>query len=459
MLKPYENYKMCDVPGINLIPKNWEVSKNIVIFKERNTKSIEENGNLLSVSQYSGVRTRDVSKKIGMHKADNLLGYKHVLANDLVMNIMLAWNSSVGVSRFNGVTSPSYAVFEINSKFNPWYFHYLLRIPEMSKYFETFSTGLIKSRLRLYPNTFNKMLSIIPSRSEQNQIVQYLDWKCADIHKIIKAKKKEIKLLQEQVNSIYNDLLFGSDSNVEKKDSNVVWMGAIPRHWDICTMKQLFSIKKDIAGMEGIDVISVTQSGLKIKNIENNEGQMAKSYANYQRVKYNDFVMNHMDLLTGWIDCAKIEGVTSPDYRVFVANNEESIDREYFLALFKLFYKRKIFFGYGQGIATSGRWRLPKTNFLNMPVPLPPKKEQEKIHMEIKGKTDKLFLMLAKIEDEIKLLNEYRVRLISDVVTGKVDVRNIVLPSFEPEVDETDEEFDDESDNVEELEDEVDADE
>ena len=72
-------------------------------------------------------------------------------------------------------------------------------------------------------------------------------------------------------------------------------------------------------------VLSITQRGIIPKDFSNNEGQFANSYANYQLVHKGDFAMNHMDLLTGWVDISKYEGVTSPDYRVFVLNDKNGI--------------------------------------------------------------------------------------------------------------------------------------
>jgi len=101
------------------------------------------------------------------------------------------------------------------------------------------------------------------------------------------------------------------------KDSGVEWLGEVPKGWGIARVKHLFEIKKRIAGVEGYEVLSITQQGIKVKDIESGDGQLSMDYSKYQFVEFGDFAMNHMDLLTGYVDISPVLGVTSPDYRVF----------------------------------------------------------------------------------------------------------------------------------------------
>lgn len=156
------------------------------------------------------------------------------------------------------------------------------------------------------------------------------------------------------------------------KDSGVEWLGDIPEGWGVIALKRLFKIKKQIAGKLGYDVLSVTQKGIKIKDIESGEGQLAMDYSKYQMVRMDDYVMNHMDLLTGYIDVSKYEGVTSPDYRVFHLTNSAAVG-EFYLHLFQLGYKNRIFFplAVGPRIWDAGvcRQRLFKALQFHMHLP------------------------------------------------------------------------------------------
>lgn len=152
----------------------------------------------------------------------------------------------------------------------------------------------------------------VPSLDEQLKIATYLNNKIKKIDFIINTTQQSIEELKKYKQSLISEAVTkGLDKNVEMKDSGFDWIGEIPRVWGLAKVNRLFAIKKDIANQTGYDVLSVTQNGLKVKDITRNEGQMAQDYSKYQIVQPDDFVMNHMDLLTGWIDISVREGVTS----------------------------------------------------------------------------------------------------------------------------------------------------
>ncbi len=206
----------------------------------------------------------------------------------------------------------------------------------------------------------------------------------------------------------------------EMKDSGVAWIGAVPSDFAISSIGSLFTIKKDIAGREPETVLSITQTGIKPKDLSSNEGQNASSYAHYQIVNVGDFAMNHMDLLTGWIDISKYEGVTSPDYRVFTLNDKE-MSADYFLRVFQYYYTNRVFFGFGQGVATLGRWRLPGINFKKIDVPVPPILEQQRIVTAIDENVSKVDELIANVQTQIEKLKAYKQSLITEVVTKGLD--------------------------------------
>ena len=200
------------------------------------------------------------------------------------------------------------------------------------------------------------------------------------------------------------------------KDSGVQWLGEIPGHWGVFQFRKFFKIKKEIAGREGIDVLAITQQGIKIKDITRNEGQIAANYSGYQIVNPSEFAMNHMDLLTGYIDISKFYGVTSPDYRVF-ANVSEEANSKYYLYVFQLCYKLRIFFGLGQGVANKGRWRLPAKQLNTFNLPLPPLSEQRSIVSFLDAKCGKIDEWVTKKQKEVEHLQELKQRVIADAVT------------------------------------------
>ena len=159
---------------------------------------------------------------------------------------------------------------------------------------------------------------VVFNEAEQQKIIDFLDEKVGEIDSVIAKTKETIEDYKKYKQAIITDAVTkGIYDTVTLKATENVHIDKIPAHWDMKKLKYVFYIKKDIAGKEGYDILSITQKGIKIKDISINEGQLAESYSNYQLVDVGDFAMNHMDLLTGWVDVSKYSGVTSPDYRVF----------------------------------------------------------------------------------------------------------------------------------------------
>lgn len=201
------------------------------------------------------------------------------------------------------------------------------------------------------------------------------------------------------------------------KDSGVEWLGKVPEKWGVTRIGRMFEIQKRIAGELGHDVLSITQRGIQVKDTESNDGQLSMDYTKYQRVEVGEFAMNHMDLITGFIDIAQFPGVTSPDYRVFRLRDASEADSRFYLAVFQDAYRRKLFFPFGQGSSQLGRWRLPTDAFKEYPIPVPPKEQQSAIATFLDRETAKLDTLIAKQEKLIELLQEKRQALISHAVT------------------------------------------
>ena len=259
-----------------------------------------------------------------------------------------------------------------------------------------------------------------PPIEYQNAIVTYLDNKITQIDHLITDKEKLITLLKEERQAIISEAVTkGLDPFTPMKDSGIKWLGEIPAHWECKKIKYIFEIVKRLHFQEDRNVLSITQQGICIKNIDSNKGQLAQSYVGYQLVNINDFAMNSMDLLTGFVDCSPYEGVTSPDYRVFRFYPEKEQCHDYYKYLFQMCYTSKIFYGFGQGVSNFGRWRLQTDVFKNFFVPVPPPNEQVAISQYILAKTTEIDGVIEQSYNQISLLKEYRQSVISEAVTGK----------------------------------------
>lgn len=372
-----------------------------------------------------------------------------ICAGDFAINSRSDRKGSSGISHYTGSCSLIITVLKPHDKLNREFFNYLLRSNGYVEEFYRNGHGLVSD---LWTTKWQEMKNIfvpVPPKQEQDKIVQFLDWKISEMNRFIHQKKKQNKLLEElKLTKINNLVTKGLTHDVKYKQSNVEWLGEIPEHWDVDHIKQHFKIKKRIAGKEGYDVLSITQQGIKKKDISSNEGQMAQSYANYQFVYPGDFAMNHMDLLTGYIDISKQLGVTSPDYRVFTLSDSEHCFAPFYLRVFQIGYKRKIFYKFGKGAANQGRWRLPITAFYDYAIQVPPIDEQREIARQCDEVEKQINEMISAINKEITLVEELRTKLISDVVTGQVDVRDVKIPAYETKTDIINSEDDTDEENL-----------
>lgn len=301
---------------------------------------------------------------------------------------------------------------------------------DVNLYFATYAIAVVAQQNKRYDiNGFkimsNEMARIkfaIPNIVEQQQIADYLDTKCSEIDATAEDIQKEISLLEEYKKSlVYNVISNGINHSIYSTENDEVW-GNLPQGWKLVDIKYLFEIVKRIAGKEGYDVLSVTQKGLKIKDITSGDGQLADNYCGYQFVYPTDYVMNHMDLLTGWVDCSELFGVTSPDYRVFRLIDRSAHNLVYYKYVMQCCYMNKIFYSLGQGVSNLGRWRLQTSSFNNFKVPVPPKDEQDEIADYLDIKCSEIDALIADKKRQRGILAEYKKSLIYEYVTGKKEV-------------------------------------
>lgn len=208
-----EHVKMKDsgVEWIGRIPEHWEVKRFKSIFTECKAVSTTGQEDLLSVSEYYGIARRVDKMEEGEYesRAESLIGYKICQKNDLVINIMLAWKRGLGVSDYDGIVSPSYAVYRGNKNVVPHFFHYLMRTDKYVAEYKRNSKGIIDSRLRLYTDRFNNIMAIVPPLSEQQAIASYLDERCAKIDAAIAVVDKQVDALRRLKRALINEVVTG----------------------------------------------------------------------------------------------------------------------------------------------------------------------------------------------------------------------------------------------------------
>lgn len=418
---------MCDmkdsgIEWIGDIPRNWEVSKIKNLFYRVKEKAKQENPTILSLARL-GVKVRNMSNNDGQI-AESYFDYNPVLVGDFLINPMdLYSGANCNVSYVEGVISPAYINLRSYENCYSRFYDYYMKTQYWGMTLFAHGKGVsFDNRWTLNNETLMNYYVPSPPLPIQKCIADYLDQKCAEINAVIEKTKATIEEYKKYKYAVVADAATKGINKSEMSNSDIDWLGQIPKHWKIIKVKYLFSVTKRIANSLDYDVLSVTQNGLKIKDLSNNEGQVASDYSKYQIVEPNDFVMNHMDLLTGWVDCSTYSGVTSPDYRVFILDRTDICNRKYYTYIFQLCYKYKIFYGLGQGVSNLGRWRLQTDKFINFELPVPPYKEQQQIADYLEHKCAEIDTLIAKKQNIVAELEGYKKSLIYECVTGKREV-------------------------------------
>ena len=420
---------------INTIPKEWKLKKIKYALKNRNENNNPiRSKNILSLTAKQGVIPLEEKEGGGNKPKEDYSAYKLAYPNDIVMNSMNVLSGSVGLSKYFGCVSPVYYMLRpIDEKDDVRYYNYIFQTTVFQRSLLGLGNGILMKesdngklntiRMRIPLDKLGNLLIPVPDSSIQRKIADYLDSIIPNIDMLLADIEKQIETLEEYKKSIITEAVTkGLDPDVEMKDSGSVYWKDIPANWKLSDIKYLFEIVKRIAGKEGYDILSVTQKGLKIKDISRNEGQIAESYANYQFVYPTDYVMNHMDLLTGWVDCSKYFGVTSPDYRVFRLKDKKN-NLNYYKYIMQCCYMDRIFYSLGQGVSNLGRWRLQTESFNNFQIPVPPAKEQEQIAKYLDEKCIEIENIILDKQQQLETLEQYKKSLIYEYVTGKKEVK------------------------------------
>jgi type I restriction enzyme S subunit len=270
----------------------------------------------------------------------------------------------------------------------------------------------------------------VPPRSEQDQIVRYLDWKVSQIIKLINAKRHEIELLKEQKQAIINQAVTrGLNPDVPMKDSGIAWIGAVPEHWKSQRGKVLYG-KQNRDVQENDDVITCFRDGVVTlrKNRRTTGFTEAIEEIGYQGIRKGDLVIHVMDAFAGSIGVSDSDGKATPVYNVCSAKIK--LDNRYYAYLLREMART----GYIQSLYRGIRQRSSDFRFdvfASQFYVLPPYVEQKEIADFLDKESNRISEIIVSTNNQIELLHEYRTRLISDVVTGKVDVRDVEVPEYE----------------------------
>ena len=398
----YSEYKDSGIPWIGKIPSHWDVKPIRSFLSQSKELNENENATLLTLSQYRGVNIRNGNEDSAISAAESLVGYNVVHKGQFVMNIMLAWNGSYGVSDYDGVISPAYAIFSFKNDVCKAYYHYLWRTKAYQDAFKTRSKGIVDSRLRLYPQYFLPFYTSIPPKEEQEAIVAYLDRVTDDIDKAIAAKERIIASLEERRKIIITHAVTrGINPDAPLKDSGIDWLGQIPVHWETRKVKAIASVS------HGSD--PKMQGDIPVY------GSGAESFRTCGEYKDGPAVLLGRKGATlhipHYIDGKYWNVDTAFDVKV----NNDKFNLRYF-------YYLAMCFDYERYKTQTTLPSMTQSAYKNIEVPMPELVEQKHIVEYLDKKSHSIDQVVSLQKKLIELLRERKNIIINETVTGKVKV-------------------------------------
>ena len=440
--KKYDKYKNTDIAWLNKIPSHWTEIPNRCFLTELKNKVGKNSSKytLLSLTK-NGVIIRDLSEMKGKFPAE-FDSYKIVNKGNLILCLFDIEETprTVGLSKFKGMITGAYNVLKIENV-NPQFITYFYIALDNTKELRSLYRGLRKTI------KIGKFLSIktpIPPIDEQDKIVSFIEYKEKQINKLIKKQKKLIKLLKEQKSVIINEAVTkGIDKTAQMKDSGIKWLTQIPQHWEI---KRTKFVAKSFAKGNGITKDDVILNG------------------DIRCIRYGEIYSKYDVQVLDCVSSTNIDIINSPRYvsngDILFAGTGELVEEigknvvymgsEPCLAggdIIIMKHKQDALFinyalnsKYAQAQKSFGKVKLKVVhisagNIGNIRIALPPIEEQKKIAEYLNEKCSKINEIILQKEQIIIKLIEYKTSLISNAVTGQIDVRDYEIPKTDDDVD------------------------
>lgn len=450
-LKPYPKMKDSGLPWCPHIPAHWDLVPNRTLLTQRKVLVGEKHSDytLLSLTK-QGVIVRDISENKGKFSAD-MGTSQEVRTGNLVMCLFDVPETprTIGLSRHNGMITGAYTVFEArDDQAAKWLEAFYISMDDR-KLLSPLYSGL---RHTIPKSRFLSTHTPVPAANERAAIIRFLAHADRRIRQLIRSKQKLITLLEEQKQAIIQRAVTrGLDPNADLKPSGIEAIGDVPTHWATPLNQRVFrELIRPHGGRPEVQLSLSQRDGLIATETMKERSLQTSSFDNWKVVYPGDLVLNRFKAHLGVFFASTLRGIVSFHYGVFAARTP--LVGKYFELLYHTRPYRAIYGGRSNGM-TVGLQNLSNQNFYNVRTIVPPLPEQEAIVSYVTSATETLVQAQNGAQCEIALLKEFRTRLISDVVTGELDVREAAarLPTDELEGDdplddtETDGEEDDDS--------------
>jgi len=435
-MKKYNNYKESGIEWIGEIPKHWEMWKISHSFKRIGSGTTPESGNPLYYENgtINWLNTGDLNdgtlnscaKKVTAKALEDYSTLKTFPSGSLVMAMYGATIGKTSIINFDTTTNQACCVFcegeIIDVKFLQFWF--------IGNKEHIINLAIGGGQPNISQNILKDVRVSCPSFNEQTQIANYLDHKTTQIDTLIAKKEQFISLLQEERTAVINQAVTkGLDPKVPMKDSCIEWLGEIPEHWEVKKLKFVSKITRG-AILRPVDEPSYFDDNGEWTYLNISDATICDKYLDYGKLRLSELgssksarVEPNNLIITASATIGKpfINKIPVCVHDGFIPITELEVNIDF---LYNYFKNPQLFNGLGK---SNTQKNIYLEDVKNLMIPIPNDDEQLQIAKFIEDEIFRIETLISKSQEEIELLKEYKTALISEVVTGKVDVRDVVL--------------------------------
>ena len=420
-MKQYPKYKDSKIPWIGDVPEHWEKRRTKNMFVRMN-RPVEPDDEVITCFRDGQVTLRKNRRTDGFTESFKEIGYQGIRPGDLVVHQMDAFAGAIGVSDSKGKGTPVYICLHPQGEYSNFYYAYLLREMARKGYIKSLYRGIRERSSDFRYDTLGKLFLPIPPYSEQQAIVEFLDSAVEKIDRYIAAKEAEIEKLGTLKQSVISQAVTkGLNPNAPMKDSGIPWIGDVPEHWEKRRTKNMF-VRMNRPVEPDDEVITCFRDGQVTLRKNRRTDGFTESFKEigYQGIRPGDLVVHQMDAFAGAIGVSDSKGKGTPVYICLHPQGEYS--NFYYAYLLREMARKGYIKSLYRGIRErSSDFRYDTLGKLFLPIP--PYSEQQAIVEYIDEQVQKIDTSIINIRQQIEKLKVYKQRLISDAVTGKIDVR------------------------------------
>lgn len=428
--------KESGVEWIGSIPEHWTVQRLQWCLQDINVKNNPiQTTQVLSLTNKLGVVPYEEKGNQGNKAKENLEEYKIAYENTLVINSMNVIIGSVGISQYYGCVSPVYYVFSATSNADLRFINYIFHTTGFQKELRKYAKGILEIRLRISVSDTLRRFIALPTLDEQCRIADYLDEKCQEIDAAIEKTRSSIdeyKRLKQSI--ITTAVVKGINSDAKLKDTGIEWIGWIPAHWDDAKLKYFATLRAGVTlgktYPNGVELVEVPY--LRVANVQGSFVDLSdvatisvlpEEIEKYRLHKGEVLMTEGGDrdkLGRGCVWNGEIDPCLHQNH-VFAVTTDPTKLLGQFLAYMTTSSVARTYFD----ITAKKTTNLACTNsttILNFTMPIPPVEEQEEIVEYLDKKCTEVDALIAKKEQFLVELENYKKSLIYEYVTGKKEV-------------------------------------